>query len=84
MSEINSSYLWTGYRGQNVLFDAGEVKNVLSQNLTEVLKCSLFLFVFFRVHILVPLHDQDAHGCHKWDCEQRGNKDPEGLSSLQS
>lgn len=28
-------------------------------------------------NILVPLHDQDAHDCHKWECNQRGSKDPE-------
>lgn len=68
-----------------MLFDAGEEKKVLSQDLTEILKCRGFFCVcFFRVHILVPLHDQDAHGCHKWDRKQRGNKDPEGFSSLQS
>lgn len=47
MSEINSSYLRTRYRGQNVLFDAGEEKEVLSQDLTGILKCRVFCVCFF-------------------------------------
>lgn len=35
-------------------------------------------------NILVPLHDQDANDCHKWDCKQRGNKDPERFFLLHS